>query len=299
VFAKERDRPGHPPLRIAEFGVKLVPFSTAGEIPVQFKESTMRRPQSQGKRAFRPGEFEQQLSWYAMAAAAAGVGILASQPSAAEIVYTKAHRQITPNSTIKLDLNHDGITDFSLRDAFSQSNFSSFGRLSVLPIGQKNQIRGHTVSNRAYASALFGGGRVGPNGQFLPASGMMAATSFLGGARRPGSATCTGAWANVSHRYLGLKFIITGKVHFGWARLNVSCSAKDSMVTALLTGYAYETVPDRPIIAGKEKGSEDSSQPSRKSAGPSALRPASLGGLAQGAAGVTAGQEKQRKENGL
>jgi len=259
----------------------------------------MRRPQSQGKRAFRPGEFEQQLSWYAMAAAAAGVGILASQPSAAEIVYTKAHRQITPNSTIKLDLNHDGITDFSLRDAFSQSNFSSFGRLSVLPIGQKNQIRGHTVSNRAYASALFGGGRVGPNGQFLPASGMMAATSFLGGARRPGSATCTGAWANVSHRYLGLKFIITGKVHFGWARLNVTVTYQATY--AVLTGYAYETVPNTPIVTGQTKGSagdgRGADQSTTASFGPSMQPSASLGLLAQGARGLDIWRKRPANTN--
>jgi len=251
----------------------------------------MRCPQSQSKRAFRPREFEQQLSRYALAAAAAGVGILASQPSEAEIVYTKAHRQITPNSTIKLDLNHDGIADFGFKDTFSQVSFSSFGRLSALPIGRKNQIRGHLVSGRAYASALFAGARVGPNGQFLPAGGVMAASSFLGGARPPGSSACTGPWANVSNRYLGLKFVITGKVHFGWARLNVSCSGQ-SQVSALLTGYAYETVPNQPIVTGKEKDSEDMthSQQSRKSSEPFAVRPASLGRLAQGAASGTRAQ---------
>jgi hypothetical protein len=284
-------------LRITGFEVQLVPFLKAkGD-----SESVMRRPQSESQRAFMPSEFEQQLGWYALAAAAAGVGILASQPAQAEIVYTKAHRQIVPNSTIKLDLNHDGIADFSFKNTFSQTNFSSFGRLSAVPIGQKNQIRGHRVSNRAYASALFAGARVGPNGQFLPAAGMMAATSFLGGARPPGSDTCTGPWANVSNRYLGLKFVITGKVHFGWARLNVTCSARDSKVTALLTGYAYETVPNRPIVTGKTKGSEDTddtSQQSRTFSGRYTLQPASLGRLAQGVAGST-GRGKQRKDNGL
>src|ERR1700680_1609837 len=144
-----------------------------------------------------------------------------------------------------------------------------------------------------YASALFAGARVGPKGQFLPAQGLMAATSFLGGARRQAQSTCSGPWANVSNRYLGLKFVITGKVHFGWARLNVSCSTKNRVVTALLTGYAYETVPDQPIIAGREKGSEDISQEIRTSPRPFALGPASLGRLARGAAGLTAGHEKQ------
>jgi len=239
---------------------------------------------------------------YALAATAAGVGILASQPSEAEIVYTKAHRQITPNTTTKLDLNHDGIVDFILKDKFSTSGYSASGRLSALPAGQKDQIWGHIVSRRAYASALFAGVRVGPEGQFLPAAGTMAVTVFAGGARRDVPGYCTGPWGNVTNRYLGLKFLIAGKVHFGWARLNVTCPWDTTTVTGLLTGYAYETVPNRPIVTGKEKGTEgiDSTfQQSRKSSGSAALQPASLGRLAQGAPGLTAWRGKQRKENGL
>jgi hypothetical protein len=256
----------------------------------------MRRPQSQSSRAFHPHEFERQLSRYALAAAAAGVGILASQPSEAKIIYTKAHRQITPNTRTKLDLNHDGIADFILNDKFSSYSFSAYGRLSAVPAGHQNQVWGHVVSRRAYASALFAGVRVGPKGQFLPAAGTMAETVFSGGARREQVGYCTGPWGEVTNRYLGLKFFIAGKAHFGWARLNVTCPWDTFTVTGLLTGYAYETVPNRPIVTGKKKGPEDidsTSRQSRKSPEPAALQPASLGRLAQGAAGLTAGRRKQ------
>jgi hypothetical protein len=254
----------------------------------------MRRPSNQLKRVFKISEFERQLSCYALAATAAGVGALASQACEAEIIYTKAHRQITPHTTLKLDLNHDGIVDFTLKDTFHFSNYTSSGRLLALPVGQENRVWGHTLSSRAYASALFAGARVGPKGQFLPGSGRMAESTFNGGARPPGSDSCTGPWANVSNRYLGLKFIIKGEVHFGWARLSVACSNR--MVTALLTGYAYESVPSRPIVTGKEKGTEDSNgtfQQSRTYSGQAALQPASLGRLAQGAADLTAWRRKQ------
>ena len=56
-------------------------------------------------------------------------------------------------------------------------------------------------------------------------------------------------------RYLGLKFLIRGKVHYGWARLNVTVG--NSKITATLTGYAYETIPNNPIIAGKTKGPDE------------------------------------------
>ena len=265
----------------------------------------MRHPQRQTNPAI-PREFEQLLSRYALAAAAAGVGILGSSPPAeAEVVYTPANQQIAPNTTINIDLNHDGITDFSLKDTFSTTFFSSFGRLSALPAGQENRIQGHTVSNRAYASALFSGAPVGPKGQFLPASGEMAELSFLGGARHrgahhpgghhPASVSCTAPWANVTSRYLGFEFVISGKVHFGWARVNVSCSNQGSEVTGVLTGYAYETIPNLPVITGRQKGIEDVDNISRESgtsSGEAAVQAASLGRLAQGASGLTAWRSK-------
>ena len=69
------------------------------------------------------------------------------------------------------------------------------------------------------------------------------------------------------HGYLGMKFVIQGKAHFGWTRLNVGCT--NTKVNATLTGYAYETVPNKPIIAGKTHG-------------PDVVEPATLGQLASG-----------------
>ncbi len=75
-------------------------------------------------------------------------------------------------------------------------------------------------------------------------------------------------------RYLGLKFQIKGETHYGWARLNVSVRAQGGVnITATLTGYAYETIANKAIIAGKTKG-EDESQG------------ATLGALAAGAAAL-------------
>jgi|SRR5580698_3943089 hypothetical protein len=261
----------------------------------------MQRPLSQLDPALKPREFDQHLGWYALAAAAAGVGILgSSQPSEAEIVYTPVHQQITPNSVVKIDLNDDGIYDFAVKDTFSTSFFSSFGRVSALPIGQGNQVRGHTVGGQAYASALFADAPVGPNGQFLAGSGEMAELSFLGGARHgkarhPASVSCTAPWANVTQRYLGLKFVITGEVHFGWARINVTCSRDGSAIIGLLTGYAYETVANRPILTGREQYDDDfdsAAQEDRTSPEAVTVQPAGLGRLAQGASGMSAWRNK-------
>jgi hypothetical protein len=218
----------------------------------------MRNPRVPSKPACKSFDLERQLNLYALAATAAGVGMLALvHPAEGEILYTKTHKVIGPNTvTFHLDLNHDGVTDFDLKDIFSATTAASAGQLTAVPAQRKNQIWGHTVSGRGFASALYPGIRIGPKGQFLPGSGLMASSYFNGGRNRPpGYESCTAPWAGVTNRYLGFRFVISSQVHFGWARLNVSCGLRH--VTAVLTGYAYETVPNRPIVTGKEKGSDE------------------------------------------
>jgi hypothetical protein len=251
------------------------------------------------RKCAKPFVLEEHLNWYALAATAAGVGMLgSSQLSQAEIVYTKAHRQIAPNSILKLDLNHDGAADFILKDIFSTTQSAGvFGRLIAIPAQKKNHVWGHTVSGRGFASALYAGVRLGPKGQFLPSSGLMAATTFNGGLGRhpPATNVCTAPWADVTNRYLGLQFVISGEVHFGWARLNVSCNSL-TQVTATLTGYAYETMSNRPIVTGRKKGSEENESLSQESATPAegaVLQRSSLGQLARGTVKPTARRREE------
>ena len=52
------------------------------------------------------------LNAYALAATAAGVGVLFSgQPTEAKVVYTPADHWLPLNRTLHLDLNHDGVND--------------------------------------------------------------------------------------------------------------------------------------------------------------------------------------------
>jgi hypothetical protein len=91
---------------------------------------------------------------------------------------------------------------------------------------------------------------------------------------------------------LGLKFVVNGEVHYGWARLSVTLGHNRQLgdVVATLTGYAYETVPEMPIAAGRITGSDVITEPPETgeitppepSAAP-APAPATLGLLARGA----------------
>src|SRR5580692_10018486 len=59
-------------------------------------------------------KLEKNLWTYAVAAGAAGVGLLASpQLAGAEVVYTPANASVKPGG-LTIDLNHDGMADFYL-----------------------------------------------------------------------------------------------------------------------------------------------------------------------------------------
>src|ERR1700746_2412482 len=119
----------------------------------------MKRSSGPSKTADLSKSIHQQLNMYALTAGAAGVGMLALvQPTEAKIIYTAAHLNITPNHTIALDLNHDGIKDFSFQDTYSFNGNSGFGTLNLVPARSANQA----WVNGGYAAAVAGGVRVGP-----------------------------------------------------------------------------------------------------------------------------------------
>ena len=94
-----------------------------------------------------------------------------------------------------------------------------------------------------------------------------------------------GPWLNVSDRYVGFAFFISGKEHFGWARMSVTKFLFNN--TARILGYAYETIPGKPIIAGDEGNSTEVTERVNEDS-------TTLGALA---AGARARDISRRKEN--
>jgi hypothetical protein len=237
---------------------------------------------------------DKNLMSYAIAAGAAGVGLLAlAQPADAKIVYTPAHKNIGAKTFI--DLNHDGINDFKLtliRTSRCEGGCTTSGirhgtafqvtyaRLSAFGVAKADQIYGQGK----LASALPAGVRVGPNGKF-PGGNVMATVNAISGNTEGHYGAWAGTGVGVQHRFLGLKFKIHGKTHFGWARFNVTLSQK-ATIQATLTGYAYETVADKPIVTGKTNESGDDGD--AISASVPSPAPASLGLLARGSSGLVA-----------
>jgi hypothetical protein len=77
-----------------------------------------------------------------------------------------------------------------------------------------------------------------------------------------------------------------------------SKSTRAHGVAAALTGYAYETIPGKSIVAGRTKDSEDDFVPDASLANPipETPQPASLGMLALGAQAVPLWRRKEKVE---
>lgn len=233
----------------------------------------MTRSSQPCKTANLPKSVQQRLNMYAIAAGASGLGVLAlTLPTEGKIVYTPTHKVIGLNHKVPMDLNHDGRADFIFHETFITT--TSVGEnhsilLSVIPARKTNGVLAKAASR--WASALRAGVQVGPKGPFSYQKKGMAVDYYADGTG--GSGTCAGLWNNVKHRFLGLKFTINGKDHFGWARLNVTCISTftNHEVQGVLTGYAYETIPNKAIITGKTTAE-----------GSGADQPATLGRLALG-----------------
>jgi hypothetical protein len=233
----------------------------------------------------------QQLNTYALAAGAAGVSLLAlAKPAAAKIIYTPAHAKV--GQLVSLDLNHDGSVDFYLvhsdahgSDALAVCQHWLKAGSSITycsPYSGTNAIRtGGDSKGGRFAAALRYGERIQRGEQFAK---RIARLGILKTFETASSTRWYGPWLNrgkgVKNRYLGLEFKINGRFHFGWARINVTTTKFD--FTATLTGYAYETIPGKAIVAGKTKGSDVIT-----------VSPASLGHLAAGASAIPAWRVKQ------
>ena len=221
-----------------------------------------------------------QLNLYALAAGAAGVGALAlTQPAEAKVIYTRAHIVVEEYETYKLDINHDGVTDLCIKVKVFSNTSAAQDVVSAAPVA-KNGIEG-TAHINFYAAALSKGATIGPEQEF----GGQAKGAIMAFVDESiyGSYQYGGNWVNLNNRYLGVKFHISGKTHYGWVRANVWVTGQGPGAGAILTGWAYETIPNKPIIAGKTKGLDVITM----------AEPASLGRLAQGSAGLSSWPQKK------
>jgi len=219
----------------------------------------------------------------------------------AEIIYTPVNVTIGRNQHYDLDLTGDGTTDFTIRNRFVP--FSSIFLEASLwvksPAG--NEVAAHLAFGgywpgvHHFAYALSSGLPISGQARHFSA-GRASMTWFCG---CDAGSFIRGSWFShrsgqpLSNRYLGFKFQINGEVHYGWARLN----ALGPFDGALLTGYAYETIPNQGIAAGQEQEEEKMKQPKPTALTQPVENPATLGALARGS-GALARWRRQAAPDG-
>ena len=196
------------------------------------------------KTSFLRGDFDRRLRSYAVAACAAGAGVLPlAQPAKADIIYTPANQQLVTEMYLPIDLNHDGVFDLGFHNEVDSTTIGRSNDVFAYGRARGNGVLLEKLNN---AAALRSGARIG-TGDAFSLVGFMATrwkTSYQG---KGGTG---GYWANVTNRYLGLEFEINGQEHYGWARLSVT-NGPDISIDTVLTGYAYNTVAGQQILAGQ------------------------------------------------
>ena len=174
-------------------------------------------------------------------------------PVEAKVVYTPAN--VVIQSNYNLDVNHDGITDFTIQNIGKFTNrCNEYAYVDEGPASGNGVVPYYDI-NGEWPAALTQGARIGSGPQF---EGSLATMAFF-------SVNCpfehsAGPWVDVVQHYLGLRFQVNGLTHYGWARLTVllHCGRGGcGSFVVTLTGYAYETIPGKSINAGQTSGLAD------------------------------------------
>jgi PEP-CTERM motif-containing protein len=199
-------------------------------------------------------DLHRRVTSYALAAGAAGVGLLAlASPSKADIVYypgSLALRGDANSEYTPLDVDLKGGNDFLF------SHFHGWGPRSWGSTYLRFRAYG---DNRFNVGPLKGGVTIGPSLGF----GNFATLAFedYWYSPRPGF-WAQGPWVN-KNGFLGLELVTydpctfdpeTGNcapvIHYGWARLIITTGVPSSRYS--IDGVAYETIPGKAIRAGQK-----------------------------------------------
>jgi hypothetical protein len=115
------------------------------------------------------------------------------------------------------------------------------------------------IASGTNAIPLVSGISVGPTGAFLNSPSLMTNFFFSRGC---GSTYLYGSWCHRSSGYrcsgagyLGLRFLINGQVHYGWAYVTVTGGLIGGPgLSVTLQSFAYETIAGRGITTGQTSG---------------------------------------------
>lgn len=188
---------------------------------------------------------------------------LTAASAKADIVYTDINDVSIANNGqfYDLDLNNDGVMDFKLEITkvnniissyyYSSYNFYKLGvkykAISLQPLNTNEAI----VSGGLYIDALNLNAPINQQANWNANQnnlGYFLSYYYSSPGGTSNSATSKGLWNNKLNKYIGLKLLVSGKVYYGWVRLDVA-NMYDSFI---VKDYAFQDCPTIPIKAGDQ-----------------------------------------------
>ena len=233
-----------------------------------------------------------QVGQYALAAAVAGVSMLAlAEPAVGEVIVTRktipipVGKESSPKP-VHLSLANNGVNDLSF--TLTQDSFGPGRTLLVNAVNKNTDGIMMGGGWDPYAQALGQNAKIGASAPFFWYDGLVELSASSGANKY-----CKGYWGtNLTHlyigcgnpknKYMGVEFRLNGKTHYGWVRLNIKTTSNPNgpALTATITEYAYESVANKTIKAGATtSATEVPAENTQKQVGPS------LGMLAAGSEG--------------
>jgi len=267
----------------------LLPASEdANETPTILGGKMKRKNTDQHEPRRLPEGLNKRLAAYALAAtAAAGAGLLGvTTPAEAKIIYTPADITVAPGpngrtNSVQIPLTSRGNVNVAFRD------FAGFGCIFPFPYTPCNQNPPGPRTNLYVVNAAIGanfrseppnslpdrlfvttpnsriaqlasGAQIGPKTNFKGSSGEPSGGFLRDVEVIPDAVMHYGVWGvgSPGHGFVGFGFSSQRQWRFGWIGLNISGQApsfydRTAGYTATITGYAYETDPNKPILAGQ------------------------------------------------
>ncbi len=172
----------------------------------------------------------------------------------AQEIYNQVNVSIPVSGTYNIDLNGDGVADFTLTSKLLQAYCTSgdefIWTLTVAPAKKNAVVAPAQQTGPISASALLIGVPVN-NTQSFASGGSLLAELYWGSC---GIGTL-GQWLNLPDRYLGLQFQDSfNNTHYGWAKVSTVAYVDQHgnlHASTLLSAYAYRAMPGEGIVTGE------------------------------------------------
>ena len=176
------------------------------------------------------------------------LSIASAAPCEARVVYTPAVHMMSGEDSMSIDFDHDGRVDVTIQQNVSFGGTCPHDYVAAYPPAGDGAVSSSSTPDGPLADALAAGVLVGPADSYAQRAIMVDVSQgpCLSG-------DVGGYWLNNGPHYLGIAFVKSGQVHYGWAMLQVGFanSQQTHYAVTTLTGYAYETVAEKPILTGK------------------------------------------------